>query len=443
MSIREKAYRYLLYPLYSPGTFWDEERILGDLLESGRKGRTGVEAIRDAKLQALFAHLSRNVPFYAGRVEGSIAEGRVPRISDLESLPVITKPLIRENREALLSRDSAGSKSVEFTTGGSTGEPLRAVTDWNSLLWSKALLRRGHAWAGLRAGDRRVALMGVGHVTRLGAVRERLVNEVTVIGFGSTPEARRAQLRAITKARPRSVQAYPSALAEIARDVLDSPAESPPTGFSIALCTGEMLYASQRELIREAFGAEAFQYYGSNEIGSIAYECESHRLHICEEHVLVEAVDEAGHPVTGKPGRLLITDLDNLVMPFVRYQIGDVGTLSEEACPCGRSQRVLASLEGRIQDRLVSPEGRTLPAIFFPHRFRSFDAIDKYQIVQERPEKIVVHYIPKGEGAPAEVQLILSEIRAYLGGSVELEARPCREIHLTARGKTRLVVGLG
>ncbi|MFC2144690.1 hypothetical protein ACFLQM_03280 [Acidobacteriota bacterium] len=235
---------------------------------------------------------------------------------------------------------------------------------------------------------------------------------------------------------PSAVVGYPSPICRVVGELLPGQVEIGTT-----VTTGEGLTALQRTLLRERLGSEVFEYYGSNEINSIAFECEHHKLHVVDEHVILETVDEAGQPVIGEPGRVLVTDLDNLAMPFIRYEIGDVATIDPNPCPCGRSLTVLSALDGRLQDRLTSPSGRELPAIFFSSLFRNLRSLTKYQLEQTSPTRVEVRYVREGAAAAEEAGRIASEVRSQFGSEVAVDLTEVPEIPLTPRGKSRLVIG--
>ena len=116
----------------------------------------------------------------------------------------------------------------------------------------------------------------------------------------------------------------------------------------------------------------------------IAAECERHAgLHINADHLVVELVDSRGHQVTEEAGDVVITDLHNLAMPFVRYRNGDRATAIRDGdCACGRRLPLLQSVEGRILDMIVTPDGRHVPGEFFVYVMLGRTAISRYQVVQ-------------------------------------------------------------
>jgi phenylacetate-CoA ligase len=298
-----------------------------------------------------------------------------------------------------------------------------------------AALLRGKSWAGVRLGDKGVVLKGIGRVTLAGRLRERLVNTRNIEAYDSAINPFSNRLDQIKHFQPRYITGYATALMQLAETTGSSVLSLP-----IIISTGEMLYPAQRQQLTETFEASVLDYYGSNEITSLAYECELGTKHVVDEHVILETVDENGHPVWDKPGRFIITDLDNHAMPLIRYEIGDMGVLTRAHCRCGRKLRVLKSLHGRSQDVLRSLDGKILPAIFFASRFRDLRSVLKYQLVQTGWEEIELRYVAGGQSASEEINTICEEIRQRLGRQFQVRVQKKAWIPSTGRGKSRLVI---
>ena len=102
--------------------------------------------------------------------------------------------------------------------------------------------------------------------------------------------------------------------------------------------TAEMLPDAWAADIRRTTGARVLPYYGCGEVQSLGYSCpdaDSPAYHVSDEHVAIEAESVTG-PVLEGEGPFLVTDLDNLAMPFIRYRNGDAGLLAGPGCRCGR-----------------------------------------------------------------------------------------------------------
>ncbi len=126
--------------------------------------------------------------------------------------------------------------------------------------------------------------------------------------------------------RPQTMIAYTNPIYEFARFI---EAEGLPVPSLHSIVVGaEKLHAFQRQKIEEVFGVRVFETYGSREFMLIGAECEEHAgLHLSMDNLLVEVVDDEGSPTpTGEIGNVVVTDLFNYAMPFIRYVTGDLAT---------------------------------------------------------------------------------------------------------------------
>src|SRR5205085_8254840 len=126
--------------------------------------------------------------------------------------------------------------------------------------------------------------------------------------------------------------------------------------------TAEMLDRRTRLLLGQVFPrARIVETYTSTEAGLMAYQCpRDPRLHLCEDRVLVEIVDGAGH-ATREMGEIVVTNLANWTTPIIRYRgLGDFCRWKESACPCGSILRSIGDLEGRRAESITLPDGSLL-----------------------------------------------------------------------------------
>jgi phenylacetate-CoA ligase len=400
--------------------------------------RDEIKAYQMQKLRRLLDHVSQKVPYYRELMEKSgIRPEDVKSPEDFLGFPILTKDVIRRNHDGLVSLDSGSRQAVEAATGGSTGEPLRLLRDRNTTIWTEAALMRGRGWAGFTFGLRAVFFKTYGSTSWLGNNRGKLANLFYFTAFDREKELV-SSMKRVKELKPFCIESYASNLYRIAvackRYGLDD------ICIPVIFSTGEMLYPHQKEFIETQFGGKVFDYYGCNEIGSLAYECEHGRRHITDEHVILEVTDEAGNPVTGRPGMITITDLDNYSMPFIRYRNGDAGVIANEPCPCGRGLTVLTNLEGRLQDYLRAADGNAVPAIYFPGRFRGLKGIAQYQIVQDALDKITLRIVKNAFFSPDELKEMVGAIKEVLGENIEINVEELDSIELTGRGKNRPVI---
>jgi len=240
------------------------------------------------------------------------------------------------------------------------------------------------------------------------------------------------------------IKGYPSAVYLMARYLeKENKATIRPRAI---ITTGEALYDFQRELFSRVFGCETYSYYATNEVDAIASECSEHSgYHISAENVIVEIVDDADKavPVVGE-GRILVTSLHNYGMPFIRYEIGDLGVSSAKTCPCGRGLPVLAAVNGRISDFIFTRKGDCIPGIALNRSFLAGLGVEQFQIVQESYEKVVIKLVFGRECERDHVNEAVKKIERHfkseLGGDINIVIELVDRIVPTKIGKRRMFI---
>ena len=408
-------------------------------------GRPALERIQFEALKRLVGHAQENCPYFrdAWRERGlSAADLREP--GDFARWPLLQRETIGQHREAMRAI-APPMKLISKATGGSSGKPLHFDLDTNSHDRRMAAWLRGYTWAGAGPGTKQFHLWGV----PLGSVpawrrrklrlydalyRRRVVSsfelsEATIPGF----------LRQLQSYRPDVLVAYTNPLYVFARALREREMKPPPIRAIVA--GAEKLHDFQRRTIEAAFGAPVFETYGSREFMLMAGECDRHEgLHLTFEQLLVEVVDDDGQPVPdGTEGNVVVTDLYNYGMPFIRYVNGDRAISGFGACSCGRGLPTLRKVVGRRLDLVTTPDGRSLPGEFFPHLIKDYAPVRQFQVVQERPDEVRLLLVLSRPDDSA-LESIRREIGGRLGPSVKLTVEVVDDIPLTRSGKLQVVV---
>jgi phenylacetate-CoA ligase len=155
----------------------------------------------------------------------------------------------------------------------------------------------------------------------------------------------------------------------------------------------EVLEDSVRERLRRVFGVEVSDNYGSTE-AFLAWQCPAGSYHVNAEHVILEIVDEYGRPASpGMMGRVLLTTLQNHLMPLIRYEIGDYAIAAEGSCQCGRTLPLIGRVLGRTLNLFVDGSGkRFVPwPLFRPLRNREW--ITQFQVIQCSLGRFAVRFV--------------------------------------------------
>ena len=445
-GLYETAFRRVLFPAYESGL--RRRRTLA-YLDAYRRDQwlapERIAALQWQRLQRLLEHCYREVPYYRRRWrELGVAPGDIRNLDDYARLPILTKAEIREHFDELKA-DSWRDRLLYKATGGSTGEPMRFGFTRESNDRRTAVMWRGYEWAGSRMGRRTLFLWGgaVGDPTRAHQLKDRLYNAVfarRVLNSFRMTEANMAEYAdAIDNYRPEIIVAYVGPLVQLAQWLL---ACGRKVWRPQAIIGGaEAMHAFQRDAIQQAFGAPAFNTYGCREFMLVAAECEQrHGLHVNSDHLVVELriPDGAAHDCA--TGDVIITDLFNYGMPFVRYANGDMATASTRRCACGRGLPLLERVDGRVLDAIRTPGGHVLPGEFFPHMLKDVPGLQRFQLVQRRLDRLDLSIVRGAGFDDASLAYIRREVDKVLGDSVQLHCHFVDDIPLTRSGKRRVTV---
>jgi len=446
---------------------WISRRLLAPSLDAARGTRT-ISSLKELeesqwwpadrlveaqsqRLRSLVCHAYEHVPFYRRHMhEAGLAPGRIQSVADLRLLPVLNRADVRRLSSELLADYVPGGRTVTARTGGSTGEPLAFVsTPYDRFSRGFARSLRAQEWAGYRLGDSSLLLVETREWSSfqrklMASLSWRVQRTWRWNAEDMSADRLEAMARFVEARRIRSLLGFPSALYLLALHVQDRGGLSHSlTGI---VTGGEPLYAHQRQLLRETFEVTPLSKYSSNEILDIACQCEiADGYHIAVEDVIVEILDEEGHALPpGSVGRIVVTSLHNMAMPFIRYDIGDVGALGEHSCACGRGLPLLTHLEGRRSDVLLTPDGRRIPGILLPWSYLAGSGVRQIQILQEQLETVKVRVVLEPSMERDVVAAALDSIRcrytSILGEAVDVVVEVVPEIAAGASGKRAVVV---
>ena len=445
-ALYEAAFRRVLFPAYETGL--RRRRTLAYLDDYRRDQWLDPEqiaALQWQRLQRLLEHCYREVPYYRKRWrELDIAPQDIRNLDDYAKLPILTKADIRAHFDELKA-DSWRDRLLYKATGGSTGEPMRFGYTRESNDRRAAVMWRGYEWAGSRMGRRTLFLWGgaVGDPTRAHQFKDRLYNAVfarrVLNSFKMTDANMSEYADAIDRYRPDIIVGYVGPLVKLAQWLIASGREIwRPQGI---IGGAEAMHEFQRDLIEKAFGAPAFNTYGCREFMLIAAECEQrHGLHVNADHLVVELRTPHGPASEGQHGDVVITDLFNFGMPFVRYANGDMATASTGRCACGRGLPLLTRIDGRVLDAIRTPAGHVLPGEFFPHMLKDVAGLQRFQLVQRRLDRLDLSIVRGAGFDDTSMEYIRREVNKVLGDSVQLDCHFVDDIPLTRSGKLRVTV---
>ena len=387
--------------------------------------RERLEQLQRRRLRELVRFAKENSPYYRDLFASVGNEFR------LEDLPATNKPQMMANFDRVLTDPGITMRKIEeftqnpdhigrmidgrylvFKTSGSTGNPAVVLYDKTCIDVSsavaalrtfarredyKAFMRHGKKTAGVFADHGFYLACGMSRYLQLKMPGRQTKITVDV----NAPEAEIVE--ELNAFAPAMLSGYPSNLALLAD------AEELRIHPDVVITGGELLTDAVREKLKNKFGCTVQTHYSCTEAGEIACECREGHLHINEDWVIVEPVDQNGGPV--KDGelsdRVLITNLANRVQPFIRYELTDRVIVHSEPCGCGRNTRWL-EIEGRTDDTLVFENGVKVAPMSIYKILEEVKGVRRFQLVQLASDELELRLVcedPDAAFAEAECEL--------------------------------------
>ena len=158
------------------------------------------------------------------------------------------------------------------------------------------------------------------------------------------------------------------------------------------------------------------------------------------DHLHIEFLDENEQTVKpGKPGRVVITDLDSYAMPLIRYDIGDIGRLSNKKCSCGIKLPLMEVVEGRKEDFIKTKTGKLVHAAYLCYTLKD-DNVHEFKMYQKALEKLHVQIVKSPTFNNDSEKMLESKLRTSLGNEVKISFEYLDRIPREPSGKLRYFV---
>lgn len=387
-------------------------------------------------LRKLLSYVVKHVEYYR-----ELLPPDTDWIRSFSSIPTLTKNLIRKNFDRLKSDELQNMKWVVNTSGGSTGEPVTFIQDWQFREWSNLTQRYySKKILGVEYAEIPKIILWGSERDIFGAresftarARHWLTQTTFVNSFRMDETCLKETTRLINNKKPVMIKGYAGSLYQLAKYVRDHNLKihHPRMVYSAA----ETLRPFMRELIESTFECKVYNFYGSREVGPIAAECRKGRMHLFCFNNYIEVVDSQNQPIhSGQEGRVLVTVLHNTAMPLVRYDIGDTAIVGDQ-CTCGLDLPTLKEITGRVTDHFKTQNGTLIHGEYFTHLFYYKPWVKEFQVVQKDFSNIEIYFVPIGE-LPFEDQKDLeNKIRLVMGNDCLIDWHIVETIPRTPQGK--------
>ncbi|MCL5127268.1 phenylacetate--CoA ligase family protein [Algibacter sp. L4_22] len=317
--------------------------------------------IETSKRDILDHHLKHN-PFYKQFVKNV-------DLSDWNSIPVMTKRDLQQPLEQRLSEGFTAKTVFINKTSGSSGTPFIFAKDkfCHALIWANFMDR--YSCFNLDLNHSKQARFYGIPLDKKDYYKERfkdaLSNRFRFSVFDLSDSQLEKNIEKFSKTKFDYINGYTSSIVQFAKYLEQHNIVLKTICPSLKACitTSEMLFREDKNLLEAQLGIPVINEYGAAELGLIAFQNKTDQWVVNTEDLFVEILDKNNNVLPyGEEGRIVITSLYNKAHPFIRYDLGDIGTLSKKST---LQKPILEKLVGRTSDLVMLPSGKKAAGLTF------------------------------------------------------------------------------
>ena len=408
-------------------------RAHGNLLDRSQYHTAAqLRADQDEALRRMVRHCTTHVPYYIDMFKRlGLRADDIQTQADLQKLPLLDSKLVRENFDALISPKHRNMFCHTGTSSGTTGLPSRFLRDFNAINFEHAVIWRQWRNAG-DDGKRRISLRG--DIIVPSAQKEppfwrfnRADNELQMSSYHLSPGNAAHYIEKILTFQPRILYCGPSmghVLAKLFR------LNNVDYRFDAVLTSSESLAPPVRDFIEEAFHTKVYDWYGQAERVAAIGQCPHGTYHVQEDYSIVEFL-----PAANGTAEIVGTQINNLVMPLLRYRTSDFVELSSDPkpCACGRHFRSVERIIGRYYGYLITPEGYQIAIT--AHIPVGVDNMIEAQFHQERQGEVIVKVVTNGRFGAEDADKLIASVKRHTSPDMRVLLEEVPHIPRSASGK--------
>ena len=393
--------------------------------------------IENQKKEIVSYHLEHNV-FYKNF-------GKSIDVDDWESVPVMTKRHLQQSLEKRLSDGYTTKNTYINKTSGSSGDPFIFAKDkWcHALTWAEIMNRFG--WFDIDFNSSKQARFYGIPLDKKGYYKERLKdwfsNRYRFSVFDLSDNTFENVLSKFKSTNFDYINGYTSPIVQFAKFLKRKNVVLKTLCPSLKVCivTSEMLFDEDKTLLETQFGIPVVNEYGASELDLIAFQNTEDQWQVNSETLYIEILDDNDNILPyGQEGRIVITSLYNKAHPFIRYDIGDIGILSEEST---LQKPILKKLIGRTNDIARLPSGKTAAGLTFYYITKSViendGNVSEFVIEQSELDAFKIKYVSKNALSYDEKETISKAMIQYLEPGISITFERVVKLDRSKSGKLK------
>ncbi len=395
---------------------------------------TRTRALRE--VNTLLAHCRAAVPHYQNNAD--YPDRPLADLGELAALPLLSKRILLDSGIERFHDPTLRPRRYRVdVTSGTSGARLEVRHDVDGYGYHGATVLRRFLRSGYRPWWRIAHLKPfprpVRWFQRLGLFRR------VVVLAGQSDEDIARQMLAV---RPQLIMGYPVVLRMLLRTLSAEELTRLRHHLKLVMTDSELLTDEVAARLTEGFRVPVYDEYSAYEVLTVSTGCRAGSMHIDEDRVWVEIVDDDGAPVPdGTTGSVVVTNFRERAMPLVRYQLGDRARIEPGPCPCGSGFRRMNITDGRTDDYVTLPSGRRIYSVVFIALAMFTPGVAECMVRQDAEGTITVHLVPDRDTPFDQARAAFTErFTELVDTPVPLNFVPAERVELTPGGKGRFVV---
>lgn len=394
------------------------------------------------QLKQLFIHAYETTEFYKRRFDNcNFNPYEFKSLEELNIIPILTKKDIANNKNDMISTKYNKKELISITTGGTTGTPLEFYFSEQSKYIRQGNWARWKIQSGVDYKYDKYCY--IGRILNSDEPWKYTGNILHIASNKLTVENVKKIVQEMKKFHPVYIQGYASAVYIFATIIRTEKIDISGISIKSILTSSDTLFKEYREIIESVFKCKVFDHYGQNEDCVASTECEKHDgYHIHEESCYIEVIDiDTGRTIDNQVGKLIGTSLYSYAMPLIRYEIGDVGQVTNEVCSCGNQYKRIINFQGRIDDIIRLKDGTRIAAgsLNQPMKYSNNEIIE-CQYIQEDLGNLKINIVPDINFSENTLKEFHKELEKLIGNSLKITFNVVENIPRQPNGKYKFII---